>query len=243
MSTPSPIPFAAADRRSSRASSDANRALSHPEHDERVTVGGPPSSPSPLALRVSNSPSSKRRHSHGRILKVAPDFQNLDYLADADSNLVCLICHTPFDRPVQLACEHYFCRECLDHAWAPQPHGRRSCPTCRRAVETEGDIRPVPRIIETMLDELLVKCPNHKAGCTWSSQRVNVHDHVMLYCEYTPVMCSAHDCRLPTTQKDFHKGCLHYTVSCDDCHTSLMKKDLEVRRSAVVAGQRLMAVM
>ncbi|KAL6169239.1 hypothetical protein ACJQWK_05593 [Exserohilum turcicum] len=216
MSTPSPIPFAAADRRSSRASSDANRALSHPEHDERVT----------------------RRHSHGRILKVAPDFQNLDYLADADSNLVCLICHTPFDRPVQLACEHYFCRECLDHAWAPQPHGRRSCPTCRRAVETEGDIRPVPRIIETMLDELLVKCPNHKAGCTWSSQRVNVHDHVMLYCEYTPVMCSAHDCRLPTTQKDFHKGCLHYTVSCDDCHTSLMKKDLEEHQRSM-CGNRI----
>lgn len=86
----------------------------------------------------------------------------------------------------------------------------------------------MPKIVETMLDELVVKCPNSKAGCNWQAQRVNVRDHVMLYCEYTPVMCSAVDCRLPTTQKDFHKGCLHYTVSCEDCHTSLMKRDLEV---------------
>jgi hypothetical protein len=50
----------------------------------------------------------------------------------------------------------------------------------------------------------------------------------MLYCEYTPVECPARDCRLHIAQKDFHKGCLHYTVSCEDCHTSLMKKDLEV---------------
>lgn len=80
-----------------------------------------------------------------------------------------------------------------------------------------------------MLDELVVKCPNSKSGCDWVEQRVNVHDHVMLYCEYTLVECAQHDCRLHISQKEFHKGCLHYTVSCEDCHTSMMKKDLEVR--------------
>ncbi|KAI1567515.1 RAD18 RING-finger-containing E3 ubiquitin ligase [Pyrenophora tritici-repentis] len=204
---------------------NANWAGWADEYDGRITVGGPPSSPSPLALRVSNSPSSKRRHS--RIVKIPPELQNLDYVAEPDNNLVCLICHAPFDKPVQLSCEHYFCRECLDHAWRPQPNGRRTCPTCRHAVETDKDIRPVPKIIENMLNELVVKCPNTKAGCNWVDQRVNVHDHVMLYCEYTPVECSATDCRLQTTQKDFHLGCLHYTVSCEDCHTSIVKRDLE----------------
>jgi hypothetical protein len=85
----------------------------------------------------------------------------------------------------------------------------------------------VPKIVENMLDELVVKCSNSKAGCDWVDHRVNVHDHVMLYCEYTPVECPASDCRLHIPQKDYHKGCLHYTVSCEDCHTSLMKKDLE----------------
>jgi hypothetical protein len=200
-----------------------------------MPVGGPPSSPSPLAVRVSNSPSTKRRHS--RIVKVPPEFANLEYVSAPDSNLVCLICHAPFDKPVQLSCEHYFCRDCLDHAWAPQHHARRTCPTCRHAVESDSDIRPVPKIIETMLDELVVKCPNTKAGCNWVAQRVNVHDHVMLYCEYTPVECSATDCRLQISQKDFHKGCLHYTVSCEDCHTSLLKKDLEEHQRSLCANR------
>ncbi|KAF1347311.1 hypothetical protein EJ07DRAFT_160390 [Lizonia empirigonia] len=227
MSSPSPIP-PPNDRRNSRASSNGGLpneadALSEPS-DLRV-VGGPPSSPSPLALRASNSPSAKRRKS--RCLKLPPEMSALEYTTAPDSNLVCLICHAPFDKPAQLPCEHYFCRECLEHAWAPQPAARKTCPTCRRHVESDADIRPVPRIIETMLDELVVRCPNTSTGCTWVDHRVNVHDHVMLYCEYTPVECPAADCHLHTTQKDFHKGCLHYTVSCEDCHASLMKKDLE----------------
>jgi len=90
-----------------------------------------------------------------------------------------------------------------------------------------------------MLDELVVKCSNSKSGCTWVDHRVNVNDHVMLYCEYTPVECSAADCRLQVSQKDFHKGCLHYTVSCEDCHTSIMKKDLEVSAQTRYAVARL----
>lgn len=228
MSSPSPIP-PPNDRRNSRASSNGglhNEADALSEPSELRVVGGPPSSPSPLALRASNSPSSKRRKS--RCLKLPPEMSALEYATNPDSNLVCLICHAPFDKPVQLPCEHYFCRECLEHAWAPQSTNRKTCPTCRRVVESENDIRPVPKIIETMLDELVVKCPNSRTGCAWVDHRINVHDHVMLYCEHTPIECPAADCRLHTTQKDFHKGCLHYTVNCDDCHASLMKRDLEV---------------
>ncbi|KAH8727638.1 hypothetical protein GQ44DRAFT_703557 [Phaeosphaeriaceae sp. PMI808] len=229
MSAPSPIP-PPNDRRSSRASSSASLPLQTPDDlaaapAELRMVGGPPCSPSPLALRVSNSPSSKRRRS--RIVKVPPELQSLEYVSTPDSNLVCLICHAPFDKPVQLPCEHYFCSECLHHAWAPQPPARKTCPTCRLKIDTEKHVRPVPKIVENMLDELVVKCSNARAGCDWVDHRVNVHDHVMLYCEYTPVECPMQECRLHIAQKDYHKGCLHYTVSCEDCHTSLMKKDLE----------------
>ena len=198
-------------------------------------IGGPPNDPSPLALRAESSPSSSHRKT--QIVKVPPEFQSLEYLSTPDSNLVCLICHTPFDKPVQLPCEHYFCRECLDHAWAPRANGQKSCPTCRSNVQSENEFRLVPKIIETMLDELVVKCPNTKAGCDWADHRVNVHDHVMLYCEYTPVHCSSEDCRLPVSQKDFHKGCVHYTVNCEHCHTSLMKKDLEEHQRSNCANR------
>lgn len=221
MSSPEPIP-APNDRRSSRASSEGVDTA-----DAILPVGGPPSSPSPLQIRASNSLNSKNRRS--TIAKQPPDLHLLEYVSEPDSNLVCLICHSPFDKPVQLFCGHFFCRDCLDHAWRTQHEGRKTCPTCRSKVDPDKDLRPVPKIIETMLDELVVKCPNSKSGCDWVEQRVNVHDHVMLYCEYTLVECAQHDCRLHISQKEFHKGCLHYTVSCEDCHTSMMKKDLEVR--------------
>lgn len=230
MSSPSPIP-PPNDRRSSRASSnaglqDASTSLSVVPAPAGFVVGGPPGSPSPLALRASNSPSSKRRKS--RVAKIPPDLHLLDYVSPCDSNLVCLICHSPFDKPLRLACEHYFCRLCLEHAWAAQQPGHKTCPTCRTRADPEQDPLPVPKILESMLDELVVKCPNTKSGCSWVDHRVNVQDHVMIYCEYSLVECPSFDCRLPISQKDFHKGCLHYSVSCEDCHTSLMKKDLEV---------------
>ncbi|KAF2003254.1 TRAF-type zinc finger protein, partial [Amniculicola lignicola CBS 123094] len=233
MSSPSPIP-PPNDRRSSRASSNdgvppsANTLNVVAEPSDLLVVGGPPSSPSPLALRASNSPSSKRRKS--RIAKIPPDVHMLEYVSPCDSNLVCLICHSPFDTPVQLSCEHFFCRECLEHAWDAQQDGHKNCPTCRGRADPTKEPVPVPKIIDTMLNELVVKCPNTKSGCTWVDQRANVHDHVMLYCEYTPVECPSHDCRLPISQKDFHKGCLHYTISCEDCHTAMMKKDLEAHQ-------------
>jgi hypothetical protein len=242
MSLPSPIP-PPNDRRSSRASSNADLPVHTPDDvaaepgELRLIAGHPPASPSPLALRACNSPSAKRRNS--RIVKVAPEFQALEYVSTPDSNLVCLICHTPFEKPVQLPCEHYFCRECLQHAWAPACSDRKTCPTCRMNVETEQNLRAVPKIVENMLDELVVKCTNSRAGCNWVDHRVNVHDHVMLYCEYTPVECSMRDCHLHIAQKDYYKGCQHYTVNCEDCTTSLMKKDLEVCMLASVCDNGL----
>lgn len=147
---------------------------------------------------------------------------------------MCLICHCPFANPVQLQCEHIFCGECLRTWESQQTHQHQQpqreatekrCPTCRSRYSETGS---VPKIITSMLDELFVKCPHSKAGCNWVDQRSNVIDHVMLYCLYTPVACSSFDCRHHIAQKDFHKGCLHYTVSCEQCHTSMMKKDLEV---------------
>ncbi|KAF2264540.1 hypothetical protein CC78DRAFT_616701 [Lojkania enalia] len=208
MSSPSPIP-PPNDRRNSRASS---------------TTG----LPAPNNLNVASEPSDLLVRRKSRVAKIAPDVHQLEYVQPPDSNLVCLICHSPFDQPVQLACEHYFCRECLEHAWDAQRDDHKTCPTCRRRIDTEREPLPVPRLLETMLDELVVKCPNARSGCNWVDQRVNVESHAMLYCEYAQVECPSHDCRLPISQKDYHKGCLHSTVSCEHCHTSMMKKDLEV---------------
>ncbi|OCK90666.1 uncharacterized protein K441DRAFT_578972 [Cenococcum geophilum 1.58] len=233
-------------RRLSRASSRAESALSfqslpastaplalsspvvaHRPEPSDFVVGGPPNSPSPLALRASNSPSSKRRINRHR--KVPIDVRTLEYLEPCDSNLVCLICHCPFDKAVRLACDHVFCNDCVEQAFAAQEGpAPKTCPTCRSRVDLNKEPLPVPRILTSMLDELRVRCPNQKVGCTWADKRSDVQDHVELYCDHAQVECASPDCRLGVLQKDFHKGCLHYTVNCEHCHTSMMKKDLEV---------------
>ncbi|KAF2686584.1 hypothetical protein K458DRAFT_297784 [Lentithecium fluviatile CBS 122367] len=225
MATPAPIEVPPPnDRRGSRASQTSVHT-----QDEISPVGGPPTSPSPLQIRASRESSRKQSAT-----KQPPDLSLLQYVSKPDSNLMCLICHCPFSDPLQLECEHIFCGDCL-HTWeaqqAQQAQQRnreladRKCPTCRTKYT---GTRAVPKIIASMLDELVVNCPHTRAGCKWVDQRSNVKDHVMLYCEYTPVACSSFDCRHHIAQKDYHKGCLHYTVSCEQCHTSMMKKDLEV---------------
>lgn len=225
MSSPSPIPL---DRRNSRANSNASLTGSRPDPDSDIIVGGPPSTPSPLALRAINSPALRMSRPSRLPSRLPTDMGCLDYVSSPDSNLVCLICQSPFDDPVRLTCEHYFCRECLDRALDVQPDNvPNTCPTCRQKVE---EYIPVPKIILDMLDELQVRCPNAKAGCTWVDQRVDVKNHVEKYCEYALVECSGPRCSGRVMQKDVHKGCLHVDVDCPQCHSSVMKIDLEVRQ-------------
>lgn len=210
-------------RRLSRASSRAESALSFQSL---------PASTAPLALSspvVTHRPEPSdfvRRINRHR--KIPVDVRTLEYLEPCDSNLVCLICHCPFDKAVRLACDHVFCNDCVEQAFAAQEGpAPKTCPTCRSRVDLNKEPLPVPRILTSMLDELRVRCPNYKAGCTWADKRSDIQDHVELYCDHAQVECASPDCRLGVLQKDFHKGCLHYTVSCEHCHTSMMKKDLE----------------
>ncbi|KAF2460947.1 hypothetical protein BDY21DRAFT_135839 [Lineolata rhizophorae] len=78
-----------------------------------------------------------------------------------------------------------------------------------------------------MLDELVVKCPNGNAGCAWEGKRGEVQHHIDLYCDYTIVECPVPECRLEVLQKDFHRGCLHYGVKCEDCGEGMLKRDLD----------------
>lgn len=216
MSSPSPIPN---DRRNSRASSNASLVGSLSDPD--VIVGGPPSTPSPLALRAINSPYLRR----SRPSRAPMDMTLLDYVSTPDSNLTCLICQCPFDDPVRLTCEHYFCRECLDRALEAQPHNvPNTCPTCRQTVE---QWLPVPKIIADMLDELQVRCPNAKAGCAWVDHRVDVANHVARYCQYALVDCPDARCNGKVMQKDAYKACLHVETPCPQCQEPVMKINLE----------------
>jgi hypothetical protein len=182
---------------------------------------------------VPENPSSSTSGT-GRPTFVQPpfDLRLLDYVSQVDSNLLCPICHAPFADPKRLECDHIFCDDCLQCTFeqTQRNSSTRTCPTCRRELQDKEKAAPLPRILSYMLDELVVKCPNSSKGCAWSDKRVEVQDHIELYCDLAIVPCPEESCDQTIYFRDSKQGCLHYSIECEDCGTSLMRKDLQVRK-------------
>ena len=155
----------------------------------------------------------------------------LEYVDPYDHNLMCAICHSPFVLPVKLDCEHVFCQRCINQAIKHQHQNSRSCPSCRRRIGSSPVTR-VLKILDRILDELLVKCPFQVLGCIEEMPRCRVQDHLLRYCNYSEVDCPNESCGLPLQRKDM-KGtkCLHYLVHCEDCGLEMMERDLESHRT------------
>lgn len=155
------------------------------------------------------------------------DLRALEYVGNYDHNLMCAICHCPFVFPVKLGCEHVFCQRCVNQAMTHQGRNSRTCPSCRRRID-QLTITPVPKILEHILDELLVKCPHESEGCHEEIPRCRVQDHMLKYCPYSEVECPSEDCVLTVQRKDSIVGrCLHQMVHCQDCEQSVMEKYLD----------------
>lgn len=155
------------------------------------------------------------------------DLRALQYVGSYDHNLMCPICHCPFVSPVKLDCEHVFCQYCVNQAIRHQNRNARSCPSCRGRI-AESSITTAPQILNRILDELLVKCPQSREGCLEEVPRCRVQDHVLKYCSFSQVDCPSEECLLTVRRRDTDGDrCLHYRVECEDCKHLVMKKDLE----------------
>lgn len=182
-------------------------------------------------LEESHYLASKARSAH---LNAPVDMHMLEYVSNYDTNLMCPICRCPLVDPVILYdCDHCFCRDCLRQTWTEYtPAGPRgNCPTCRASTKLMGR-GGVSKILVNILDELVVRCPKHEEGCKAEVKRGAIADHVNLYCEYAMVDCPSQTCELPLRRKDA-KECLHYGVSCLDCHATMLLANLEVRIACV----------
>ncbi len=155
------------------------------------------------------------------------DLRALEYVGSYDHNLMCAICHCPFVSPVKLDCEHVFCRSCVNQAIKHQDRDAGSCPSCRARID-HSSTTTVPKILDRILDDLLVKCPQSKEGCLEEVPRCRVEDHVLRYCAFSQVDCPSEDCLLTVRRKDTDgESCLHHRVECEDCKQLVMKRDLE----------------
>ena len=74
-----------------------------------------------------------------------------------DEALLCPVCSEPYCRAVITKCGHSFCRACVEVD--------SLCMICKEAIRN-GELRE-NYTIRCLVDNLLVKCPNHKNGCAW----------------------------------------------------------------------------
>jgi len=156
----------------------------------------------------------------------------LEYVHPVDDHLSCPICHNPFFDPVQLPCDHTFCRTCIEQTFSCSG-ASASCPTCRASYDRASvgrQFRPVPRFVTQLLNELLVKCPNREHGCEDEIVRGDLSAHVSKYCRFTLVSCPvAEGCaKLVPRQRADPEECLHVEIGCVRCSASVEKLSMEV---------------
>ncbi|WAR52010.1 hypothetical protein PtB15_1B449 [Puccinia triticina] len=129
------------------------------------------------------NPSSPQSISHSTVAPDSPthsaglyNFEDgYDYISEPNENLVCPICRNPFIEPVMCeSTDHIFCQSCLIKSLEVSA----TCPIDRLPLSLSL-IVPAPKIINKLVDELLVSCPlKSKLGCSFVCQRDLVLNHV-----------------------------------------------------------------
>lgn len=165
---------------------------------------------------------------------VSIQWQDLEYAHPVCDALYCAICKNPFYRPVTtIACGHTFCFSCLDtYLTTKQARDEAPCPMCRSTLRftpsahaplAEQVSNPCNRIIDDLLGQAVVKCPNKGGLCGWEGFRSLAEKHVRDECDYTLVPCAEIDCLQKMSRGSAYllKGCLHRKEQCAYCHLSI----------------------
>ncbi|KAH8108037.1 hypothetical protein BXZ70DRAFT_31609 [Cristinia sonorae] len=125
------------------------------------------------------------------------------YVGALNQNLVCCICRAPFVNPYTTrTCSHTFCRECIFAALQITPQ----CPIDRSHLTMEN-LSPADPLLRNLVDELLVECPNHSAGCTETPQRQLVGAHLRDKCLYSKIPCPEGNSDRSVMRKDAAEHC------------------------------------
>lgn len=141
------------------------------------------------------------------------DLQLLEYTSKVPEALNCAICREVIDDPVELPCEHIFCRRCVNthygNSLAPP-----TCALCRKRFNMIGVVE-THRIIKEILDTQTVRCPN--SGCEIDVPRESLQNHIKEKCPGTQVMCPVIGCLRTVRRDKFDLDCQHKPTQCPYC--------------------------
>jgi len=126
---------------------------------------------------------------------------------------------------------HTFCKQCITQALETA----QSCPIDRQPLSSE-DIRSAPKIVASLVNELLVGCPR---GCGVDVERGCLQGHLKGDCDLEEIKClcgetvtrrekrSVIETEQSDSSEDEHE-CIHEWRSCTSCGSKYQRLHLKV---------------
>ncbi|XP_038676819.1 RING finger protein 151 [Scyliorhinus canicula] len=141
-----------------------------------------------------------------------------------DPEFICTICHGVLKHPMELGCQHVFCKSCITK-WLTE---KQECPYCRKKVRSVA--RSVLPMIHNMIDRLIMKCENQVYGCQ-ETFPLEQFLHHKTACEFRMVKCKYEACATEVFQKNLaahEQVCEHWSQPCRmGCGVQLTQNQLE----------------
>ncbi|KAI8055201.1 hypothetical protein BDF22DRAFT_675853 [Syncephalis plumigaleata] len=142
------------------------------------------------------------------------------YVDPVNPNLTCCIFTTP--------CGHTFCRACLTRALTVTS----ICPIDRQSI-TLADLRIADPIVQHLVNELRVYCPNQSLGCKRILSRQEVNSHMRSDCVHLSVNCPHTGCSergTPSAMETHGMECMYRVQICTDCQEKVSLVEMESHR-------------
>lgn len=149
------------------------------------------------------------------------DIRGVTVLSDT-SKLECAYCLEVLVDGVACHEGHSFCRVCIEK-WLDK---NAVCPTDRAPLKKD-DLRPVPLLVRSLIDELQVRCPLGDGSCDHECQFGLLEGHMKI-CGLRTLVCG--DCRgnMQASEVEKHKTvCDQATLACYFCREHVKRRDLD----------------
>lgn len=96
----------------------------------------------------------------------------------------CVLCLHVLNHPIQTACSHLFCGNCLKQTASSH------CPTCRSDMAPIKTVQQSNLPLARLLSQVKVLCPlYHGAGCDWTGPLDSIKYHLDYKCGSVTVPC------------------------------------------------------
>ena len=137
------------------------------------------------------------------------DFERV--VGESKELLKCLICLDVVKDAIQLkCCQQLFCRKCIDD-WLTHNNNSSvgNCPFDRTRI-TRRKIEVVPRIVNSLLETLTIKCQYITNGCKTVTKLSQIEEHEK-ECDYRTGVLVECECGLYITRKDMvYHNCIKF---------------------------------